>query len=420
MDASLSSSLSSTAPKPAWRRWLVALSPLVVLGVGAASIAAMVATRPEPEKRDEAPRPPAVQVAQATPETLRLSVSAQGSVHPKTEVDIAAEGSGRLVWVSPALAAGGAFSAGQPLARIDARDAELAVVRARAQVAQARERIAREEAESQLAQQDWAELGAGKPASSLTLREPQLAEARAALAAAQAQVNQAEVDLARTVIRAPFSGRVREKRADVGQFVSPGAPVARAFATDVMEARIPLSDADLAALGLKPGFNGEGPQVSLAAVVAGAPRRWTGRLVRIEPVVDAQTRSVLGIVTVANPFGASQDAPLAPGLFVTATIEGARTEALVRVPRAALRKEDEVLVVRADDTLDLRKVTRARSGPDGAWLRAGVAPGERVVISALGAPSEGLKVRVTNAPAVRAAPKAAPPAAQPAAAKQEG
>jgi hypothetical protein len=137
-------------------------------------------------------------------------------------------------------------------------------------------------------------------------------------------------------------------------------------------------------------------------------------------VVDAQTRSVLGVVTVANPFGASQDAPLAPGLFVTATIEGARTEALVRVPRAALRKEDEVLVVRADDTLDLRKVTRARSGPDGAWLRAGVAPGERVVISALGAPSEGLKVRVTNAPAVRAAPKATPPAAQPAAAKQEG
>jgi RND family efflux transporter MFP subunit len=404
----------AATPKPAWRRILVALSPLVVIGLGAAGIASMIATRPEPEKRDEAPRPPAVQIAQATQEKLRLSVAAQGSVHPETEVDIAAEGSGRLVWVSPALVAGGAFSAGQPLARIDARDAELAVVRARAEVAQARERIAREEAEGQLAQQDWEELGAGKPASALTLRQPQLAEARAALAAAQAQVRQAEVGLARTVIRAPFSGRVREKRADIGQYVGPGSAIARAFATDVMEARIPLSDSDLAALGLKPGFAGAGPQVALSAVVAGAPRRWTGRLVRIEPVVDAQTRSVQGVVTVSNPFGAGQEAPLAPGLFVNAAIEGARIETLVRVPRAALRKEDEVLVVRADDTLDLRRVARARSGPEGAWLRAGVAPGERVVISALGAPSEGLKVRVTNAPAVRPAPaKAVAP-------KQEG
>ena len=66
------------------------------------------------------------------------------------------------------------------MARIDAADYQLAVVRARAQVAQSQEALAREEAEAELARQDWQALGRGEPPP-LAVREPQLAQARAVL-----------------------------------------------------------------------------------------------------------------------------------------------------------------------------------------------------------------------------------------------
>ena len=91
-------------------------------------------------------------------------------------------------------------------------------------VAQARLRLAQEEAEARVAQKEWEELGGGD-ASPLTLREPQLEEARAAVAAAEANLETAERNLERTEIRAPYAGRIRNESVDLGQFVTRGGPV---------------------------------------------------------------------------------------------------------------------------------------------------------------------------------------------------
>ena len=91
-------------------------------------------------------------------------------------------------------------------------DYQLAVVRARAQVAQSEEALPREEAEGELARQDWQVLGRGEPPP-LAVREPQLAQARAALAAAQAPLRSAELDLSRASIsRAVHRPRARTAR----------------------------------------------------------------------------------------------------------------------------------------------------------------------------------------------------------------
>lgn len=378
------------------RRSAMVLAPIGVI-VGVVMIMGVLdATKPKPEKKDEGPGALAVQVAPVEARSTRLSITVQGQAMPRTQAALAAQVSGRIVSVDPSFAAGGAFRRGQVLVRIDDADYRLAVIRARSQVAQAREGVAREDAESELARRDWEVLGQGQAASSLALREPQLAQAKAALDAAQAQLRSAELDLERASVRAPFDGRVKTKRANVGDYVGPGTVVAEVFATDVMEVRIPLADSDLALLQTQVGFNAtaarRGAEAHLSAQVGGQAQRWEGRLVRTEAAIDPQTRLVYGTVEVRDPFATRNGAPLAPGLFVTAHIDGAKTEEFAAAPRSALKRNEFIYVVTAENTIDVRTVRAAQTTGDEVYFRTGVKPGERVVVSHLPSPRQGMKV----------------------------
>ncbi len=377
------------------RQVAMVLLPVAALGAGVVGVAAMVATAPKPQKKDEAPPPLAVQVAQAQAEEVRLSVSTQGLVRAVTQATLSAQVAGKVVFVAPNFADGGAFTKGALLARIDPADYDLALVRARAQVAQAEEAMAREEAESAIALTDWQELGREGEPSDLVLRKPQMAQTRAALAAALAAVRGAELDLSRTEIRAPFDGRIMEKRADLGDIVSPGSPLATSFATDRVEVRIPLTDADLAILETPVGFIAKGnnaPLVTLTSPAGALTRSWTGRLVRTAPMVTEQTRLITGYVEVENPFSAKLAAPLAPGLFPTATLRAVKSQTLIAAPRGALKKGEQVFIVKPDNTIEIRAVTPVQSTPDTVYFRTGLAAGEHVVVSALPAARDGLKI----------------------------
>jgi RND family efflux transporter MFP subunit len=388
-------------------------APLVVIIGGVLLFALMLATGPKPKEKTEAPHPPAIQFAVAHSRPTVIAINVQGEARPRMEAAIAAQVAGRLVWVSPKFVEGGSFTEGETLARVEGADYQLAVVRARSQVAQAEEGLAREEAEAELARQDWQALGRGDPPP-LAVREPQLAQARAALAAAQAALRSAELDLSRTNVRAPFTGRVRERRANVGDYVGPGAPVATMFATNVMEIRVPLTDADLTSLRVPVGFSATtanpGPAAHVSAVTSGRLRSWDGRLVRVEATIDSRTRLVYGVVEVRDPFNTANAAPLAPGMFVTLRLEGSGRETLVAAPRSALKRNEFVYVVRPDNTIDVRQVRAAQTTADEVLFREGVADGERVVVSVLTSPRQGMAVT----PIDRAGESASTTAAQPA------
>jgi RND family efflux transporter MFP subunit len=389
------------------RRTMMVILPIGVVVGTFMMLGVLNATRPKPEKKDGPPNPIAVQVAQVETRDTRLSITVQGEARPRMQAALAAQVAGRIVWADPAFAEGGSFRAGQTLVRIDDADYRLAVIRANAQVAQAREGVAREEAEGVIARKDWETLGNGQP-SPLALREPQLAQAKATLEAAQAQLRAAQLDLERASVRAPFTGRLMKKRANVGDYVGPGTPVADVFATDTMDVRVPLADGDLATLQTPVGFIASaarpGPPAHLTATVAGQERRWEGRLVRTEAAIDPQTRLLYGIVEVRDPFSARLPAPLAPGLFLSVTLDGARSETFLAAPRSALKRNEFIYVVKPDNTIDVRTVRAAQTTGSEVYFRTGVAAGERVVVSHLPSPRDGLKVT----PIARAADKAAP------------
>lgn len=372
----------------------------VVLGVG--GLITMAALEPTPKKADQAPRGLAIFTEPVTRTDLKLTVNSQGEVKPRREISLASQIAGRVSSVSPAFIDGGFVRKGEVLVRIEDADYKLSKIRAQSQVASAEQALVRVQAEADIAKKDWEELGEGA-ASPLALREPQLAEAKAALDAAKAQLSDTELALERTVIRAPFDGRIRTKSVDIGQYVAPGQALGQMFGTDIAEVSLPLSDAELGRLGLSLAFeetkSEPGPKVTFTAQVAGKARTWTGRVTRTAAAVDPQTRLVSAIATVIDPFGegADGDAPLAPGLFVNAEIEGATIENVLMAPRAALRKEDQVYIANPENsTLSIKIVDVLYTDPTGVYMRSGVDVGELTITSPIQAAFDGMRISIAG------------------------
>jgi RND family efflux transporter MFP subunit len=381
---------------------LKVILPFGILIVGAVIAMVMVKSRSPVEMRPTTEFAPLVRVIEVQPEETTMVVKTQGTVKPRTEGELVAEVAGRVVWVSPGFAAGGFFEKGDVLVQIEARDYELAVVTARGQVAQAKVRYQTEEAQAEVAREEWEQLGTGND-SPLATRELQLQEAVAALAAAEAALERAERNLRRTRVRAPFAGRIRAKLTDVGDYLAPGLPVASVYSVDYAEIRLPIPDADLAYVDLPVDYRDKaaqetGPVVHLYADFAGSRHHWRGRIVQVEGEIDPQTRMVHAVAQVDDPYGRGGESgrmPLAVGLFVEAEIEGLRINNAYILPRSALRGQ-QVLVVDADERLRFRDVSILRNDRENVYITGGLQPGERVCVSMLQAVSDGMKVRTVD------------------------
>ena len=194
----------------------------------------------------------------------------------------------------------------------------------------------------------------------------------------------------------PFAGRIVSTRVDLGQFITTGTMLGEVFGTDVVEIRLPLSDSQLAALGLPIGYTapeGGGLDVDLRADVAGRNHQWTGKLVRLDASIDPDTRMLYAIAEVRDPYGENASAtgmPLAVGLFVDATISGRQVANAVSIPSSALRAGDVVFLINDDGRLEIRNVDVAHVGAGTAVVMSGIEPGEQVITSAIRNPIQGM------------------------------
>jgi RND family efflux transporter MFP subunit len=388
------------------------LVPIAVLVVAAIGAFILVATAPSVEHVSPERAITAVRTREPKPQSVRLLVRSQGTVAPRTESALVPEVSGRVVWISPALVSGGFFEIGEPLLRIERRIYEMAVDRAKAAVTRALSEF--DYADDELERQKG--LSARDVASTSQLSQARRTRrvADASLTEARVALEQAEWELERTEILAPFEGRVREERVDVGQVVSRGASLGTIYATDHVEIRLPVADHQLAYLDL-PRFprrasvaagSTDGvaepaaapfPIVRLRARFAGQEHEWTGYVVRTEGEIDARSRMVHVVARVDDPYGMKRDRddkpPLAVGLFVRAEIEGPLAEDVIVVPRYALRDARHILIVDAEDRLHTREVEVLRIDGDDVLIQGALAPGERICVSPLQIVVEGMRVR---------------------------
>ena len=396
-------------------RWLKIVLPIAIIAGAVLVSWQIIAARPEVERVAAPPPTLLVEVAVAQREPVTFTVHSQGVVTPRTRTTLVSEVSGQIAEVAPAFVSGGFFKAGDVLVKIDPRHYQTAFKRARSEVAKARTKVATEHALAGYAYQDWQRLrelnAAERPASDLALRKPQLAEAVAALEFAEADLEKATEDLDRTVIRAPYDGMVREKRADVGQYVNVGTQVAETFATDYAEVRLPLPQVDLQYLDLPDADSETFLPVELSADIGGVRRTWEGRIVRSEGVFDAESRVLHVVAQVDDPYGQGGEPsageregftprkerePLRIGTFVTAEIEGRDGGDMFVIPRHSLQRGETLWLVGEDMAIQPRLLEIVRADERFSYVARGLADGERYTVTPPEQPLPGMLVRVNE------------------------
>lgn len=349
---------------------LRAVLPIGLLAIGGGAFW-LLSAQPEKEKAAPAAKKALrTRVTELVVQDYPVVIKTNGVVQAHNEVTLSAQVSGQITHVNSMFEAGSYFAAGDVLVELDDRDHKTAVAVAVAQHLGAKSAL-------ELAKQDHQrKLGLFRK-NSVSEAEVNLAaatqtQAEAQLDSATADVEQAERDLERTKIRAPFDGRVRQKTVGVGQSVGPGTALGVVFAVDFAEVRLPIAGPELPFLDL-PELAEDAPvQVELRdAINKASATVWKARIVRTEGALDENSLELFVIAQVDDPFGRkSGHPPLRIGQPVVASMAGKVIDNVVAVPRIAVRQLDRVFLVdQTELTLMARTIAPIWSDEDNVIVR---------------------------------------------------
>ncbi len=372
-------------------RWFVVLL-VVALGVG--GFVVLKHTGPKADKESPPRVVPVVRVITVQSGEKQMFVSTQGRVEPSHRTQAASEVMGRVTKVSKQFKTGGEFKHREVMLEIDSADYVSAHANAVASLEDARLFLTQEEARADQARRDWAKLGRGNP-SGLVLRKPQITSAKARVSAAEAAVDKAVRDLERTKLRAPYDCRVQATYTDLGSYITPGARLADVYSVDDFEIRMPVTMEDLGYLEqTEQGFIGA--SVTIEAELAGQTREWAGKVVRSEGDVDRNTMTT-HLVMHVNSNKEEKVFPLPPtGLVVRAKITGRTMAGVTEIPRSALREDNTVLTLGAEDKLKILPVKLARTMEKAVLISSGLPDGTRLIVSPIEMPVNGMELAVES------------------------
>ncbi|WP_104203366.1 efflux RND transporter periplasmic adaptor subunit [Billgrantia saliphila] len=421
---------------------------LVVVGgllAGAVLLALLVIYRQSPERSEASVTPTRVTFIEARPLAFRLEARGHGVARPAETWQAVANVSGRVVERHPDLESGTLLAEGTLLLALDPSRYELAIAEVEAELASLtaelgqleteadnarrllaleRERLSLAERElarierlaesgsvstSQRDEQRRSTLAQRQSATTLENTLALLPSRRDVLAAqrerAAARLAQARRDLEDTRFVAPYDLRLGEVAVERHQFVTTGQRLfeADSLAAAEVEAHIPLAMMRRLLAGVVPD---EPPRSALelserleladieaeVALVGAEGVGWTGRLVRVASGLDPATRSVRAVVRVADPY---QDVlppdrpPLQRDMYTRVRLSTPSREPLLAVPASAVH-QGELYLVDDEDRLVRRDVQVSFEQDDLAVIAAGLASGERVLVTDLASAIQGM------------------------------
>jgi len=386
---------------------------ILIAGLGVGAVMAFRATRPEPPRGET--ENPGLLVETLTVEAGEhdVHVRAQGQVTAARRVVLSPQVAGKITWVSDDLVPGGRVREGARLLRLDGRDYQLALQTRNAEVNRAALELQLEQRRQAVAEREWQTFGdalEGAPNTqpsdegrALALRQPQVETAEVGVEAARSAVQQARLNLQRTSITAPFNAMVLTETVDVGQYVAPGSQLATLVGTDEAWVQVALPVEQLASIHFPEGDEAGSP-AQVTFDVGGQAVTREGRVLRLLPDLETAGGMARVLVAIDDPFAYEREGanastmPLLLGSYVTVDIDVPALGDVVEVPRLAVREGDELYVMNAQNELEVRHVRVVWGRPDTVLVDQGVTHGERVIVSRVPSPVDGLRLRQSGQP----------------------
>ena len=378
--------------------------PFLIATIVLVVIAVLLLSQPKAGKR-RSNTGPIISVEAYEIKRLNITpkVLSYGLVTPRTETKLVAQVSGRVERISERFRDGGFFKQGEVLLQIDTADYEIAVDIAESSLASAEQTLAEELAQVEQAHADLVRLGTIATASSLALRQPQLKTAQANLNSAKARLKMAQINLARTYIRAPYDGRVLSTSIDLGQVASNNTILGEVYATDAIEVRLPIKNNDLPLLKLPEDYQHQDrapvhfPAVKIRSELA-KNEVWQGKIIRTASSIDPSSRQLYVVARIDDPFGekAKGRFPLKIGQYVTAEIEGINLHSAISIPNKSIYQGSYVYLYK-EGAVYRTDIKISWQNEEIAIISEGIKSGDQLVVSPLGQVTTGTLVKLTRA-----------------------
>lgn len=353
------------------------------------------AAGPGPDPGVMAQRPSMlVETAAVQPQLFDSKLEVLGELQPQQSVDVMSRISGRLKEVLAQR--GDPVEKGDLLAVVDDEDLQQQISRAEASIAVARAGVSREQANYDnlvIQVERFQALHSEQLISNQDLQnvESQLRASKAQLELAKAQVQQAEASLRelkiqqdQTRVYSPLTGFVGTRYLDPGALVSASVPILRVLDVSRLKTVVPVTEQMISKVHV-----GLPAQVSIDGV---AGRKYEGRITRISPFLDPETRSADVEIEISNNQGI-----LKPGMFARVSIAAGAPTKVLAIPRdALLTRGDEkgVFLLTADQTTEYRRIEIGRIQGDFVEVLDGLGEGTQVVTAGAQKLNEGDKVRI--------------------------
>mgnify|MGYP000477665547 CR=1 FL=1 len=379
------------------KKWLKIFTPVAIIVGALIMYQIMLASKQPAEQKPLDNKPPLVEIRTLNKEDWQFKIRSQGVISPLYQTQLTTQVAAKVVKLSSVFIEGGFFSRGDVLVQLEDEDFKTQLKSAQANLAKAKAALKEEKARGAVAEQEWRQMA--EQATPLALRIPQLETETANVESAQAQVEQAKRNLERTKIRAPYDGIVVKRSAQLGQYLAAGSSVGLIYSTDIAEIRLPLSLEDSKYLNLRQKSVQTAPaQVTLISQVGGRQQNWQAELVRNEAVINEQTRMIYVVARLKDPYNLTQQhqAPVHFGQFVEADIDGKSVSDIVRVERSLLTVEQQLILLNDDSSISLITPQIVRSEAQFVYIAQGIREGDKLIISSLSNPVDGMKVRVNN------------------------
>ncbi len=344
-----------------------------------------------------------IDVVKAEQGDFKPVIEATGTVQPVEDVMLSPQVSGQVIRRSPEFIPGGFVKKGAVLLQIDPSDFRNTLELRKSDLLQAKTDLNMEMGRQEVAEQDLELAGVDSLSAnqrSLVLRQPQLDAIKARVKAAEAAVAQAELELSRTTIRAPFDAHILSQNVTVGSQVTPGDQLGRLVGSEQYWVNLTVPVDKLQWLSFPKSGEEKGATVQIRN--SGWPKDIyrTGYLDKQVGALDDQTRLARALVRVNDPL-AREDTTniqreLIIGGFVEAEVQAREIENVVRLNRDYLRTNQTVWV-NEEGELSIREVEIILTDVKYAYISQGLEQGENIIITNLSVVSEGAKLR-TKAP----------------------
>lgn len=379
---------------------------VIVLLLGVMGMAMLASLKTPPAEAKNGERPLRVEALQVEQEDVPVFITGYGEVKALNVVPIAPEVSGKIVKIHPRLEAGEMIPKGEILFEIDPRDYAILykTSRDRLEILKRSQELAKKEYERMRVL--FGRDNVVSQASVETAEKVMLSAADLTSQIAQV-LEQAEIDLARCKVRAPFDARIKSVSLEKNQYVTPGQNVVTLADDSVLEIQLPLDSRD-ARKWLR--FNGErtNGKTSWFSGLEQVPckihwtennngQTWNGRLHRVVEF-DQQTRTLTVAVRVDAETATKKNPrslPLVEGMFCSVKIPGRILHRIFRLPRQAVSFENTVYTA-VDNRLRTVSVEVLRIDGEYAYVAQGLNVGDTVVTTRLIDPLENALLEITN------------------------